>query len=106
MCDSCLFLERKPGKQDLLCCAAGVNFYAVGQGRELCRLCPLYDGGWTPACEFVEVYTFLYVKNGRRRIEVRLDCRPLEDEVAECIWNDELARGDIVQSVQAAVGHS
>ena len=36
-CDSCPFLERKPGEQGLLCCTAGVNFYAVGQARELCR---------------------------------------------------------------------
>jgi len=34
MCDSCPFLERRPGKQGLLCCTAGVNFYAVGQAHE------------------------------------------------------------------------
>ncbi len=104
MCDnSCPFLERS--KSGLLCCATGVNFYAVGQAREICQLCPLFDGRWTPACEFMEVYTFLHVEKEQQRIKVRVDCRPLEDEVAECIWNDEMARGDIVQSVQAVVRH-
>jgi len=74
MCDSCPFLESRPGKQGLLCCAAGVNFYAVGQTRELCRLCPLCDGDWTPTCEFLEVYTFLRLEKRQQRIEVRLDC--------------------------------
>jgi len=75
MCDnSCPFLERKPGKRGLLCCAAGVNFYAVGQAREICQLCPLFKGRWTPTCEFMEVYTFLYGKKGQQRIEIRLDC--------------------------------
>ena len=95
MCDSCPFLERKPSKQGLLRCTAGVNFSAVGQARELCRLCPLFDGGWTPTCEFMEVYTFLRVEKGQRRIEVRVDCRPLEDEVAGCVREDEVAQGDI-----------
>ncbi len=83
MCDSCPFLERKPGKQGLLCCAAGVNFYTVGQARELCRLCPLSAGDWTPTCEFLEVYTFLHVEKGQQRIEVRLDCRLPEGEAAQ-----------------------
>jgi hypothetical protein len=95
MRDSCPFLESKPGKQGLLRCTAGVNFGAVGQARELCRLCPLFDGGWTPTCEFMEVYTFLRVEKGQRRIEVRVDCRPLEDEVAGCVREDEVAQGDI-----------
>ena len=72
-CDSCPFLEKRR-KSGLLCCTAGVNFYAVGQARELCRLCPLCDGGWTPTCEFMEVYTFLHGKKGQQRIEIRLDC--------------------------------
>jgi len=29
MCDSCLFLESRPGKRDLLCYAAGVSFYSA-----------------------------------------------------------------------------
>jgi len=74
MCDSCPFLERRPGKQGLLCCTAGVNFYAVGQAHELCRLCPLFNRGWTPTCEFLEVYTYLHGKNDQQRIEVRFDC--------------------------------
>jgi len=102
-CDSCPFLEKRLGRQGPLCCAAGVNFCAVGQARELCRLCPLFDGGWTPTCEFMEVYTFLHVNNGQRRIEVRVDCRPLEDEVAGCVREDEVNRGAIVQPVQAVV---
>ncbi len=83
MCDSCPFLERKPGKQGLLCCTAGVNFYTVGQARELCRLCPLSAGDWTPTCEFLEVYTFLHVEKGQQRIEIRLDCRLPEGEAAQ-----------------------
>ena len=80
MCDNCPFLKRKPGKQGLLCCTASVNFYAVGQARELCRLCPLFGRDWTPTCEFLEVYTFLHVEKGQRRIEVRFDCWLPEDE--------------------------
>ncbi len=95
MCDSCPFLESRPGEQGLLRCTAGVNFGAVGQTRELCRLCPLFDGDWTPSCEFMEVYTFLRVEKGQRQIEVRVDCRPLEDEVAGCVREDEVAQGDI-----------
>ena len=104
-CDSCPFLERKPGEQGLLCCTAGVNFYAVGQARELCRLCPLCEGKWTLACEFMEVYTYLHGKKGQQQIEVRVDCRPREDEVAECVWHREITRGDIAQPVQAVAGH-
>ena len=95
MCESCPFLEKKFDGYDLLCCAAGVNFYAVGQTRDLCQLCPLYDGGWKPACEFMEVYTFLQVERGQQWIEVRLDCWPLEDEVAECFWHREMTRSDV-----------
>ena len=74
MCDSCPFLEIRPGKQGLLCCAAGVNFYAVGQARELCQLCPLSAGGWTPGCEFLEVYTFLHAEREQRQIKIELNC--------------------------------
>ncbi|RLC94836.1 MAG: hypothetical protein DRI77_10640 [Chloroflexi bacterium] len=103
--NSCPFLETKPGEQGLLYCTAGVNFYAVGQARELCRLCPLFEGRWTPTCEFMEVYTFLHVEKGQRWIEVRLDCWSLEDEAAECVRQDEVTRGDIVQPVQAVARH-
>jgi len=35
------FLERRPGKRDLLCCTAGVNLSAVGQATEpRCAACP------------------------------------------------------------------
>jgi len=75
MCHSCVFLESKPGiGRVLLCCAAGVNFYAVGQARELCRLCPLSAGEWTPTCKFLEVYAFLRGKKSQQRIEIQMDC--------------------------------
>ena len=90
--DSCRFLERRPGVQSLTCCAVGVNFCCVGQARELCGLCPLSDGGWRPTCEFMAVYTFLREEKGQRWIEVRVDCRVLEDEVAGCVREDEIAR--------------
>ena len=93
--DKCPFLETRPSWSDLPCCAVGVNFCYVGQARELCQLCPLFDGGWTPTCEFMDVYTFLRVEKGQRWIEVRVDCRPLEDEVAGCVREDEVAQGDI-----------
>ena len=81
MRDNCSFLETKPGEQGLLYCTAGVNFYAVGQERELCRSCPLSDGGWTPTCEFLEVYTFLHTSKGQRQIKVRFDCWLPEGEI-------------------------
>jgi hypothetical protein len=74
MSDSCPFLENGLSKRGLLCCAAGVNFYAVGQACELCRLCPLSGNSWTPTCEFLEVYTFVHREEEERRIEVRFDC--------------------------------
>jgi hypothetical protein len=74
MCDHCSFLENGLGERGLLCCAAGVNFYAVGQARELCQPCPLCGESRMPACEFLEVYTFLHVEKEQRRIEVRFDC--------------------------------
>ena len=114
MCDSCPFLESRPGKPGLLCCAAGVNFYAVGQARERCRLCPLSDMGWTPTCEFLEVYTYLYVEKGQPRIEVRFDCwlpegQATQPRCAACpAAGAPLPRGSgtpEVQPAQAIVGH-
>lgn len=81
--DSCRFLERRPGVQSLTCCAVGVNFCSVGQARELCRLCPLFDEDWTPTCEFLEVYTYLRVEKRQQRIEVRFDCWLPEGEVTQ-----------------------
>ena len=95
--DQCPLLETKPGWPELSCCVAGVNFADVGQVRELCRLCPLDGGKWMPTCEFMEVYTFLRVEKGQRRIEVRVDCRALEDEVTGCVREDEVAQGDTEQ---------
>ena len=107
MCDDCPFLESKPGKQGLLCCAAGVNFYSVGQARELCQLCPFFDGRWTLSCEFIEIYTFLRTENGQQRIDVRFDCWLPEDEAiqprcASCSAADALfARGNVTPEVQS-----
>lgn len=94
MDDKCPFLETRSSRPNLPRCAAGVNFCDVGQARELCQLCPLDGGNWIPTCEFMEVYTFLHVEKRQRWIEVRVDCRPLEDEVAGCVREDEVARGD------------
>jgi len=92
MCDnSCPFLERS--KSGLLYCTAGVNFYAVGQARELCRMCPLSKGEWTLTCELLEVYTFLHVNNGRQRIEVRFDCWLPEGAAAQSHCADCPAAG-------------
>ena len=95
MGDSCPFLKKGSGKRGLVECKASVNFRAVGQARELCRLCPLSGGNWPLTCEFLEVYTFLHVEQGRQQIEARLDCRPLEDEVAECVWHREITQADV-----------
>jgi hypothetical protein len=56
MKESCYFLKKRAtGK---LGCAAGANFYSVGQAREVCRTCPLADLGGAPLCEHMIVYTY------------------------------------------------
>jgi hypothetical protein len=91
-----------------------VNFYAVGQARELCRLCPLFDGRWTSAREFLEVYTYLHGKRGQQRIEVRFGCwlpegEAIQPRCAACpAAGVPFARGNGtpgVQPVQAVVRH-
>ena len=82
--DKCPFLETKSGWPDLLFCAAGVNFCDVGRACELCRLCPLDNRKWMPACEFMEVFTFLRVEKGQQRwVEVRVDCRLPEGQATQ-----------------------
>jgi len=114
MYDRCPFLGRKPSQQGLPYCMAGVDFYTVGQARELCQLCPLADGGWTPTCEFLEVHTYLRVDEKQPRIEVRFDCRLPEGEATQPRCAACPAAGaplphphgtPEVQPVQAVVGH-
>jgi hypothetical protein len=82
MSDPCSFLENGLGKPGLLCCGAGVNFYAVGQAREICQPCPLSNGNRAPTCEFLEAYTFLHGEKEQQQVEIRFDCWLPKDEAA------------------------
>ena len=72
MKESCYYLkERAAGK---LGCAAGANFYSVGQAREVCRTCPLADLGSVPLCESLNVYTYRERKQGNWVVRAEVEC--------------------------------
>lgn len=74
MLDYCPFLEPYPGKgrEAENCCAAGINFYFVGAGRELCRTCPVPGWGTALQCLDLEVWAFLE-SAGPGRLSVRAE---------------------------------
>jgi len=77
MMRTCPFLERIrwPIDEYLYGCQAGVNFYAVGPDRVLCRTCPVPGLIAEPVCEHLEVYTRLQMNaNGHRYVKAELDC--------------------------------
>jgi hypothetical protein len=72
MKESCYFLKERAAGQ--LGCAAGANFYSVGQAREVCRTCPLADLGDAPFCEHMIVYTYRERKQGNWVIWAEVEC--------------------------------
>ena len=56
MKDYCQFLQMKNDREPV--CTAGVNFYNVGQNREICRACPLADLGDILLCKYLDVYVY------------------------------------------------
>lgn len=57
----CPFLEplHRPPAGSTHCCGAGVNFYWVGQDRELCEVCSIASLGGLPDCGHLDAYTWL-----------------------------------------------
>ena len=87
----CPFLETKPHCQEssLYCCAVGVNFYSVGEGRKLCRTCPIAHLGDALLCEHLDVYTFLQVnREGKRSVQVEMECRLGAAQVPDAVRCD------------------
>ena len=72
MKESCYFLKERGSGQ--LGCAAGANFYSVGQGRGVCSTCPLADLGSAPLCENLNVYTYRKRKQGNWVIRAEVEC--------------------------------
>ena len=86
----CPFLEELPQPRGTLLygCGVGANFYSVGEGQELCRLCPGPALVSAPHCQHLEFYAFLQTAgSGRYAVEVTLECGLRErglDSIAEC----------------------
>lgn len=72
MKEFCHFLKERAAGQ--LGCAVGVNFYRVGQAREVCRTCPLAGLGSTPLCEHLDVYVYRERKQGSLATWVEVRC--------------------------------
>lgn len=70
MKDLCKFLETIPQPEGKLscCCGIGVNFYSVGEKRELCQTCPVPSLANVPHCRQLEFYTRLRVMGGVRHV--------------------------------------
>ena len=78
MKDSCQFLHRR-STGDLVC-LAGINFYSVGQDREMCRVCPLADFGDIPMCENLDVYVYQRRCDNNLAIYIEAECSLHNDE--------------------------
>jgi len=95
MLTDCPFLEQPTGaggevvsRSREFHCAAGVNFYSLGEGRKLCRTCPLFGYRERPFCRHLEVYAFLNAGAcGEQSIRVELECNLLDqalDDLGQC----------------------
>ena len=80
----CIFLEKSnpPAAQGILCCSAGINFYAVGDDRAVCRRCPLGQKQFLPDCEHLDVAATL--KGERVKLEIRCLWPENEPDDARC----------------------
>jgi hypothetical protein len=87
----CPFLETEPRRQGAsrYCCAVGVNFYSVGEARELCRTCPIAHLGDALLCEHLDVYAFLQIsREGKRSIQMEMECRLGAGQVPDSVRCD------------------
>jgi hypothetical protein len=57
----CPFLEHRchPQAGNTPQCGVGINFYAVGQDRELCQACSIASLGRLPNCGHLDAYAWL-----------------------------------------------
>jgi|GEM_PF-4201496 len=70
MKDFCQFLRFRSTHEPV--CAAGINFYSVGEAREICRVCPLAGLGDAPICEDLDVLVYQDWRLGSYAIRVEV----------------------------------
>ncbi len=66
----------KSGRNGLVC-LGGVNFFAVGEDRALCRRCELVETGQFDgllSCRRLEVYTYLTYEDQRSVVRPIFEC--------------------------------
>jgi len=77
MKSDCPFLEhrRHPQVGTIARCSVGLNFYAVGQDRDLCQACSIAFQGRLPDCGHLDAYTWLEgYPGGAPFVSVELFC--------------------------------
>lgn len=76
----CEFLEAIEERGRVMpCCGIGVNFYFVGDNRELCNICSVPVVQHLPDCQYLEPFAVLCAApGGVRSIEPEFICT-LED---------------------------
>jgi hypothetical protein len=78
----CRFLERRryPQAGSTPQCGVGINFYAVGQDRELCQACSIASQGRLPDCGHLDAYTWLEgYSGGAPIVRVEMFCGLTDD---------------------------
>jgi len=100
--ENCPFLESDLhyGKP---CCGIGLNFYSVGENRELCRGCPVPAMLQARYCRHLEFCTLLSVGKGHKQfVEAQLACGLKNwglDSQAECQVCPHFVECDMTQVV-------
>lgn len=78
MSKRCIFLDET--RHDHPVCQAAVNFYSVGDDRELCRLCPVTLPDQQSVCPFAEIRTWLRTVDGSTAIVAETVCTMDDDD--------------------------
>ena len=82
------------GSSSHFVCSGGVNFYAVGENRELCRQCQWPGAGLNTVldCPHADVYTYLEEDEaGRLSVRFKVEClaaAPQGERCAACPAKD------------------
>jgi hypothetical protein len=78
----CPFLkhQRYPQAASTPLCGVGINFFSVGQDRELCQTCSIASLGRLPDCGHLDAYAWLEGYPGRSLfVRVELFCGLTDD---------------------------
>jgi hypothetical protein len=78
----CPFLEQRchPKAGNIPQCGVGINFYTVGQDRELCQACSMASLGRLPDCGHLDAYSWLEgYPGGAPFVRVELFCGLSDD---------------------------